>query len=82
MFSEQFVELLEKRPDMALDEIRTHFGKQCFLNAVHKLLSLFAHFNGKTLYTKPEEEESPFACGKVLVFTVSGQELCFFSSDR
>ena len=42
MFSEeereQLVELLEKRPDMTLDEIRTHFGKQCSLNAVHKIV--------------------------------------------
>ena len=42
MFSEeerkQLVELLEKRPDMTLDEIRMHFDKQCSLNAVHKIV--------------------------------------------
>ena len=34
----QLVELLEKRPDITLDEIRMHFGKQCSLNAVHKIV--------------------------------------------
>ena len=42
MFSEEerilLVELLEKRPDITLDEIRMHFGKQCSLNAVHKIV--------------------------------------------
>ena len=42
MFSEeerkQLVELLTKKPDTTLDEIRRHFGKQCSLNAVHKLV--------------------------------------------
>lgn len=42
MFSEeerkQLIELLEKKPDVTLGEIRTHFGKQCSLNAVHKLV--------------------------------------------
>lgn len=42
MFSEeerkQLIELLEKRLDVTLGEIRTNFGMQCSPNAVHKLV--------------------------------------------
>lgn len=34
----QLIELLEKSQDITLDEIRMHFGKQCSLNAVHKIV--------------------------------------------
>lgn len=34
------VELFEKESDITLDEIRTHFGKQGSLNAVHKIVKI------------------------------------------
>ena len=48
----QLVELLEKRPDMTLDEIRMHFGKQCSLNAVHKIVKALCFVFKKTLRSK------------------------------
>ena len=41
-FSEQELEeletLLEKRPDLTLEEIRSHFNKSCCLSAIHRML--------------------------------------------
>ena len=45
----QHVELLEKRSDITLDEIRMHFGKQCSLNAVHKIVKALGFMLEKTL---------------------------------
>lgn len=35
---EKLVELIGKRPDVTLEELRAHFAKVCSLNAIHKLL--------------------------------------------
>ena len=34
----ELIELINNRPDMTLEEIRLHFGKNCSLSAIHKLL--------------------------------------------
>ena len=34
----ELVELIHNQVDMTLEEIRTHFAKNCSLNAIHKLL--------------------------------------------
>jgi transposase len=44
MFSEaernEIIELIDKKPDITLEELRLHFAKACSLNAIHKLLKL------------------------------------------
>jgi transposase len=35
---QQLCELINKSPDITLEEIRLHFAKSCSLNAIHKLL--------------------------------------------
>ena len=34
----EIIELIGKQPDITLEELRSHFGKDCSLNAIHKLL--------------------------------------------
>ena len=34
----ELVELIGKQPDITLEELRSHFAKDCSLNAIHKLL--------------------------------------------
>ena len=68
MFSEeereQLVELLEKRPDMTLDEIRTHFGKQCSLNVVHKIVKALGFVFKKLSERKSRSARTSYAHDK------------------
>jgi len=44
MFSDEerkkIIELINNRADVTLEEIRSHFAKNCSLNAIHKLLKV------------------------------------------
>ena len=34
----EVIELIDKQPDITLEELRSHLAKKCSLNAIHKLL--------------------------------------------
>lgn len=60
-FSEQELEeletLLEKRPDLTLEEIRSHFNKSCCLAAIHRMLIKMGFKYKKTLKASEQNRE-------------------------
>ena len=48
----ELIELIHNRVDMTLEEIRTHFAKDCSLTAIHKLLKSLGFVLKKTAEVK------------------------------
>lgn len=53
----QLIELICKNSDATLNEVPAHFGKQCFLNAVHKLVTALGFVFKKILKAKEQRRE-------------------------